>query len=86
MVAALTVIGEIVRSFDDPDSQPTDFDSLDEASLSAAKQLSPAMPDLRLFGNIKIEMQSRLAWQFGVDKGRHMLLKQLPYAIGWFSE
>lgn len=86
VVAALTVIGEIVRSFDDPDSQPTDFDSLDEASLSAAKQLFPAMPDLRLFGNMKIEMQSRLCWQFGVDKGRHMLLEQLPYAVGWFSE
>jgi hypothetical protein len=86
VVAALTVIGEIVRSFDDPDSQPTDFDSLDEASLSAARQLFPAMPDLRLFGGMKIEMQSRLSWQFGVDKGRQMLLEQLPYAIGWFSE
>ena len=86
VVAALTVIGEIIRSFDDPDSQPTYFDTLDEASLNAAKHLFPAMPDLRLFGSMQIEMQSRLCWQFGVDRGRQMLLEQLPYAIGWFSE
>jgi len=86
VVAALTVIGEIIRSFDDPNSQPTYFDTLDEASLNAARQLFPALPNLRLFGNLQIEMQSRLCWQFGDDKGRQMLLEQLPYAIGWFWE
>jgi hypothetical protein len=86
VVAALTVIGEIIRSFDDSNSPPTYFDTLDEASLNAAKQLFPTLPNLRLFGNIQIEMQSRLCWQFGGNKGRQMLLEQLPYAIGWFSE
>jgi len=86
VVAALTMIGEIIRSFDDSNSQPTYFDTLDEASLNAAKQLFPALPNLRLFGNLQIEMQSRLCWQFGYDKGRQMILEQLPYAIGWFSE
>jgi hypothetical protein len=84
VVAALTVIGEIIRSFDDPHAQPTYFDTLDEASLSAARQLFPAAPDIRLFASIKIEMQSRLCWQFGIERGRQMLLVQLPYAIGWF--
>ena len=84
VVAALTVIGEIISSFDDPQAQPTYFDTLDEASLSAARQLFPAIPDIRLFGHIKIEMQSRLCWQGGTDRGRQMLLEQLPYAIGWF--
>jgi hypothetical protein len=84
VVAALTVIGEIIRSFDDPDSPATYFDTLDEASLSAARQLFPATPDLRLFGLMEIEVQSRLCWQFGVEGGRQMLLEQLPYAIGWF--
>src|SRR5215831_15811065 len=78
VVAALTVIGEVVRSFDDPDSPATYFDTLDDASLTAARHLFPALPDLRLFANMQIEMQSRLSWQFGVDKGRHMLLEQLP--------
>jgi hypothetical protein len=86
VVAALTVIGEIVRSFDDPNSPPTYFDTLDEASSNAAKQLFPALPSLRLFGNMQIEVQSRLCWQFGADTGRQMLFEQLPYAIGWFAE
>lgn len=84
VVAALTVIGEIIRSFDDPHAQPTYFDTLDEASLLAARQLFPATPDIRLFQHIKIEMQSRLCWQWGIERGRRMLLEQLPYAISWF--
>src|SRR6185295_1390756 len=67
VVAALTVIGEIIRSFDDSNSPPTYFDTLDEASLNAAKQLLPTLPNLRLFGNMQIEMQSRLCWQFAGD-------------------
>lgn len=84
VVAALTMIGEIIRSFDNSHTQPTYFDSLDEASLSAARQLFPATPDIRLFQNIEIETQSRLCWQWGTEQGRQMLLEQLPYAIGWF--
>lgn len=84
VVAALTVIGEIIRSFDNPNTQPTYFDTLDEASLIAAKQLFPATPDIRLFQGITIEMQSRLCWQWGTEQGRRMLLEQLPYATGWY--
>ena len=84
VVAALTLIGEIIRSFDHPQAQPKYFDELDKASLSAARQLFPATPDIRLFADIKIEMQSRLCWQWGTERGRQMLLKQLPYAIGWY--
>lgn len=83
VVAALTVIGEIVRSFDGPDARPSYFDTLDEASVKAARQLFPGTPDIRLFQGIKIEMQSRLYWQWGVERGRRMILEQLPYAIGW---
>jgi len=84
VVAALTMLGEVIRSFDNSHEQPTYFDTLDEASLSAARQLFPSMPDMRLFANIKIEMQARLCWQWGGERGRQMLLEQLPYAIGWF--
>jgi hypothetical protein len=84
VVAALTVIGEIIRSFDGPNAQPTYFDMLDDASLSAARQLFPGTPDIRLFKHMKIEMESRLCWQWGVERGRRMILEQLPYAIGWF--
>jgi hypothetical protein len=84
VVAALAVIGEIIRSFDDPHEQPTYFDALDRASLSAARQLFPEMPDIRLFEDIEIETQSRLCWQWGVENGRQMLLERLPYAMGWY--
>jgi hypothetical protein len=84
VVAALTVLGEIIRSFDDPQEQPTYFDTLDDASLSAARQLFPSMPNMRLFANIKIEMQARLCWQWEIERGQEMLLEHLPYAIGWF--
>lgn len=84
VVAALTMIGEIIRSFDDPLSQANYFNALDEASLTGARQLFPAMPDVRLFGHFKVEMQSRLCWQWGIERGRQMFLEQLPYAISWF--
>jgi len=84
VVAALTMIGEIIRSFDRPHEQPTYFSTLDEASLTAARQLFPAIPDVRLFQHIQIEMQSRLCWEREIDQGRQILLEQLPYLIGWF--
>ena len=84
VVAALTMIGEIIRSFDNPDSEPMYFDTLDEACLNMARQLFPATPELRLFEQMNIEMQSRLCWQLNIEQGRQMLLEQLPYAIGWF--
>ena len=84
VIAALTMIGEIIRSFDSPHEQPTYFDTLDEASLTAARQLFPATPDVRLFQHIKIETQSRLCWEWGIERGQRMLLEQLPYAISWF--
>jgi len=30
-------------------------------------------------------MQSRLCWQWGIERGRQMLLEQLPYAISGFE-
>jgi hypothetical protein len=84
VVAALTVIGEIIRTFDGPDARTTYFDTLDEASFSAAGQLFPAIPDRRLFRDIKIGMHSRLCWEQGLERGRQMIFEQLPNALGWF--
>jgi len=84
VIAALTMIGEIIRSFDRPHEPPTYFDMLDEASLTAARQLFPTTPDMRLFQHIKIATQSRLCWEWGIERGQRMLLEELPYAIGWF--
>ena len=84
VVAALAVIGEIIRGFDDPSEQPTYYDTIDQASLIAARKLFPALPDVRLFQHIEVEAYSRRCWQSGPDLGRKMLLEELPYAIGWY--
>ena len=69
VVGAITMIGEIIRSFDDPTQRSTYFDELDEAGLKAAVTLFPATPNHRLFDDIVIEMQARLSWQFGIKDG-----------------
>lgn len=84
VIAALVLIGEIIRSFDHASSLSTYFDTLDEAAFSAAKQLFPTTPNLRLFQHMKIETQAQLCWQWGAEQGRQMILEQLPYAIGWY--
>jgi hypothetical protein len=84
VVAALVMIAEIIRSFHASQEQPDFFNALDVASQSAARQLFPDMPDLRLFQNIEVEVQSRLSWQWGIERGRRMLIEQLPGAIGWY--
>ena len=84
VVAALSLIGEIIRSFDEPHLEPTYFDTLDEASWSAARQLFPATPETRLFQHIKVEMQARGCWQQGIEGGHKMLTDELLYAIGWY--
>lgn len=84
VVSALVLIAEIIRSFDDADKQPDYFDAIDNGSLDAARRLFPGMIGRRLFANINIETQSRLCWQWGPERGRKMLVEQLPEAIGWY--
>lgn len=84
VVAALVLIAEIIRSFDASDEQPDYFDAIDKGSLDAARRLFPGMTIHRLFADINIETQSRLCWQWGVERGRKMLVEQLPEAIGWY--
>lgn len=84
LIGSVTIIGEIIKSFDDPGHSVTYFDDLDAASYIAARQLFPSIPERRLFEDIQIETQSRLCWQVGIDFGQDMLLQQLPYAIGWY--
>lgn len=84
VVGALTLIGEIIRSFDDATAGSQYFDELDEAALAAARSLFPQLPDLRLFGHMKIADQARWCWKHDLKMGQQMLFEQLPYATGWF--
>lgn len=83
VVGAMTLLGEVVRTFDDATAGPSYFNQLDEASLAAAKDVFPMTPDLRLFGHIDIANQAAWCWK-DRSTGKQMLLEQLPYAMGWF--
>ncbi|MES2884004.1 MAG: hypothetical protein V4709_04325 [Pseudomonadota bacterium] len=84
VVAALTVLGEIVVSFDDKTRGSGYFNDLDKAAYDAAKYLFPNLPEHRLFDGVDIAMQARGYWQLGADNGARLILEELPYATGWF--
>jgi hypothetical protein len=83
VVAALALVGSIITSFDEPTERPTYFDELDQAAASAAKQLFPSTPDIRLFQSIDTSEHSRLCWLKGADLGLQMIDQDLLYALGW---
>lgn len=82
VVAALTLIGSIISSFDD--GRPSDyFNSIDEAAFKAATELFPETPRIRLFEHMRVDMQARLSWQWGHQQGLDMFMEGLPLATGW---
>ena len=84
VVAGLCLLAEIVHSFDSPNPDTEYYNNLDVAAHEAAKSIFPALPELRLFQELNVEMQARLSWEWGVDRGKQMFLEQLPHAIGWW--
>jgi hypothetical protein len=84
VVALLTVIGEIIRTFDGPDERGTYFDTLDEASFVAAQRLFPAIPKPRLFQGVKIGVKVRVCWEGDIEQGRETL-RRLPQEMGWLE-
>ena len=79
---ACALVGEIIRSFDQPGLGPGYFNDLDAASYQAAKRIFPQIAKFQLFANIKLEQQARIYWQYGEEHGIPMLLNQLQYALG----
>lgn len=79
---ACALIGEIIRSFDQPNLGPSYFNEVDAASYQAAKRMFPQIARFQLFANMKLERQARIYWQSGEDYGIPMLLNQLHYALG----
>ena len=82
--ASLCLVGEIIRSFDDPHMAPNYYNQVEIGAHNAAKQLFPMLATPRLFEGIDIGQQARNCWRFSEQEGLHMLLEQLPYAISWF--
>ena len=81
VVTAITIIGEVIRSFDEPKLGSTYFDELDKASLSMAKQLFPEMPDIRLFQDFEIGDQSYNYWKSNPEQGRQMIFQKLGMRV-----
>lgn len=82
--ASLTLVGEIIRSFDAPFMGSNYFNGVDAGGHKAAKNLFPQLASPRLFGKMDITEQARGCWRFGENEGLHMLMEQIPYATSWF--
>jgi len=80
--AACTVVGEIIRSFDNPNLGPSYFNGLDTASYQTAKRVFPNIPKFQIFTSWDLEKQARLYWQWEEANGIHLLLNQIQHAIG----
>jgi hypothetical protein len=57
--AAVTIIGEVIRSFDSPSLGDEYFNNVDKASFQAARKIFPKMRDFRLFSTMKVCDQAR---------------------------
>lgn len=82
IVAALTLVAEIIRTFDRPDASPDYFDAIDYAAHQAALALFPDAPAVRLFEVTKARDLARACWQVPLDDGIEMLMTQLPNVLG----
>lgn len=83
VVAALTLIGSIICSFDN-DTPLEYFNQIDEAAFNGAIALFPELPHIRLFEQMNVAEQAQIYWRGDEQFGLNMLIEQLPYAISWF--
>ena len=82
LVASLTFIGEIIRSFDEPSMGPTRFNDLDAAGAQAALALFPHTVAFRMFDHMDIASHAQRCWK-DPAWGLHYITRQLPFATGW---
>lgn len=83
-VAAFCLVGEIIRSFDEPRKGEGYYRQVDLASAEAAKQMFPTYDISSLFGEVNPFEQAQNCWRFERERGLEILLEQIPYAIGRF--
>jgi hypothetical protein len=85
VVAVIAVIGAIFVDFDQPQLGDKYFNSLDEAGWSASKTIFPELAMDRVFLRLDILQQARGYWRHPEYEGLHMLVTQLPAAIGYWD-
>jgi hypothetical protein len=81
-VAALVIVGEVIRSFDAPSMGSDYFNNIDAASREAASRAFPSMPDFRLFGHMKVDQQARAHWRMFQFESIPRFFDQLEFALG----
>jgi hypothetical protein len=85
VVAAITVLGAMIVSFDNPALGERYFDQVDEAGWRAAKAMFPHLTMKRIFDGFHIHQQAANYWRIEELDGLNMLLNQLPSAIGYWD-
>jgi hypothetical protein len=86
VVAAIAVAGAMIIEFDDNTRGNQYFNAIDEAAWQAATNIYPGMSGKRLFHAFDIHQQARAYWKIEGLDGLHMLLNQLPSAIGYWDD
>ncbi|MNW12375.1 hypothetical protein D3C71_2100470 [compost metagenome] len=82
VVAALVIVGEVIRSFDAPSMGSDYFNDIDAASRAAALRTFPSMPNFRLFGHMRVDQQARTYWRMYRYESIPRFFDQLEFALG----
>lgn len=84
VTAAVVVVGEIIRSFDNRALAPDYFNQLEQASYAMAKRVFPEIPKFQLFGHIQVHRQARIYWKYPRSESIQLLFDQLQFALGGY--
>lgn len=79
---AIAIIGEVIRSFDDPWLGDEYYNEIDLASYQAAKKVFPQVHDFRVFGHMKAHQQARYYWKHCQGESVQSYFDQLQWALG----
>lgn len=82
VVAALVIVGEVIRSFDDPVLSETYFNEIDAAAHEAARRTFADLPDFRLFRMMPVQQQARAYWRTYRLESIEARFDQLVHALG----
>jgi len=80
--AAVTIAGEIVRSFDDPHLGEMYFNEIDSAAFIAAKKIFPRIVDFQLFRHMQVYQEARFCWNHQDGESVQAWFDQLQCALG----
>lgn len=84
--AAIAVVGEIVRSFDNSRLSSDYFNQIERGSYEAAKRLFPQIPKFKLFGNMQLHQQARFYWKHQEIVSIQSYFDQLQWALGGYAD